>query len=319
MRQQHGVRRRHDRGIDLWLALEHIKPRPADGAAFQCRDKRILVNDIAARRVDHIGRRRHGCERLPAEDVARLGRCRAMQADKIAGGADLGDTGQLTAADTCPVIDRGPVLEHYLHAEPEMRSVRDSAADPAHADNAERLAGHLPADKMCRAPAAPFTGAKLALALTGAPAQHQHQGERQVGGRIGQHTRRVGHRDPVGRGGGKIDMVHPDPVIGDHPAASLAAGPDHLIVDHVGYGRGGDVMACKPLGKFVLGQWTVILVEGHVEMRGKSLFRGGRPAAGHENGWLCHQAAAFLVFIVKFKIVKFKKGDGRPVSALPSP
>ena len=78
-------------------------------------------------------------------------------------------------------------------------------------------------------------------------------------------------------------------------------------------------MVCKPFGKLVLGQWPVILIEGHVKMRGKSLLCGGRPASGHEYGWLCHQAAAFLVFIVKFKIVKFKKGDGRPVSALPSP
>ena len=200
-----------------------------------------------------------------------------------------------------------------------MRPVCDGAADPAHADDAERLAGHLPPDQMCRAPTAPFTGAKFALTLTGTPAQHQHQGECQVSGRIGQHAGRVGHGDPLRRGRGKVDVVHPDAVIGDHPAPSLATSTDHITVNDIRYGWGGDIVGCKPLGKLVLGQRTVILIEGHIEMRGKGLFRGGRPAAGHENGWLGHQAAAFLVFIVKFKIVQFKKGDGRPVSALPSP
>ena len=66
------------------------------------------------------------------------------------------------------VIDTRAVEEDHLHAEPKMRAAGHCLADPPHADDADRLAGHLGADHVGRAPALPFAGAKLAFALAGA-------------------------------------------------------------------------------------------------------------------------------------------------------
>ena len=155
-----------------------------------------------------------------------------------------------------------------------MRAVRHGTSDPPHPDDAKRLARHRTADKMRRPPAGPRAGAKLALALAGAAAEHQHDGECQVSGGIGQDTRGVRYGNAGCGGGGQIDVVHPDTIIGDHPAASVTAGTDHIAVNHVRNGRGGDVMASEARYQLFLGQWHVILVQGDIEMRGKRLFSG---------------------------------------------
>ncbi len=114
-----------------------------------------------------------------------------------------------------------------------MRPPRHRLSDPPHANNAKRLAGHLTADKMRWPPAAPVTGTKLALALASTAAEHQHQSEGQVGGGVGEDAGRVADGHAMFRGGGKVYMVHPDAVIGDHPAASSTAGVHHIRIDHV--------------------------------------------------------------------------------------
>ncbi len=71
------------------------------------------------------------------------------------------------------------VVEHDLHAKGRMRPLGRRDADPAHADDAERLAAQAGAHHVRGPPARPFAGAQLALALAGTPRQHQHQRQRQ--------------------------------------------------------------------------------------------------------------------------------------------
>ena len=237
-----------------------------------------------------------------------------MQADIVTGGADLCHAGKLPRPDAGPVGEAGPVLEDDLHAKAEMGPPCYGLANPPHTDDAKRLAGHLPADKMRRAPAAPGAGAKFAFALAGAAAQHQHQGQRQIGGGIGQHTRRVADSHALRRGGGKIDMVHPDAVIGDHPAAPRGTGRHHIGIDHVRYSGRGDVMAGKAGHQIILAQRPVIVIESDIEMGGERLFRRGGPAAGYENRWSGHGVTASV-----FDHIVIKNGGGAPQTAPPPP
>ena len=130
--------------------------------------------------------------------------------------------------------------------------MRDGPPDPAHADNTEALAGHRLADKVRRPPTGPRAGPNLALTLASATAQHQHQRQRQIGGGIGQHTGRVRDRHAMHRRRGKVDMIHPDAVIRDHPAAPGGTGIDDSGINPVGHCRRGDVVCGKPLGQRVL-------------------------------------------------------------------
>ena len=161
-------------------------------------------------------------------------------------------------------------------------------------------------------PAAPGAGTKFALTLAGAAAQHQHQGERQISGGIGQHAWRVADGHALRRSGGKIDMIHPDPVIGDHPATSFTTGIDHIGIDHIRYSRCGDVMAGEAGHQITLAQRPVIVIEGDIEMGGKRLLRRSGPAAGYENRWSDHGVTAFV-----FGHIVIKNGGGAPQTAPP--
>ncbi len=72
-----------------------------------------------------------------------------------------------------------------------------------------------------------------AVALGDAPSRVEHEAEREIGGRFGQDSGRVGDRDAARRAGRDVDVVVPDGVVGDdaQPASAL----EERDVDRIGH------------------------------------------------------------------------------------
>ena len=84
-------------------------------------------------------------------------------------------------------------MEH-LHAEP-LGAPRDRLADAPEADDPERRAGHLGAERAVGLQGDPLPLAHVALALGEPPREREQEREGEVGGRVGQDVGRVADRD----------------------------------------------------------------------------------------------------------------------------
>ena len=74
---------------------------------------------------------------------------------------------------------------------------------------------------------------RSASAVDGEPRCREDQQEREVGGRLVEHARRVAHRDAARGRGRDIDVVVADRDVGDHAQAGSARG-ENFVVDDVG-------------------------------------------------------------------------------------
>ncbi len=266
MRQQHDILQPQQHFGHLRFGRIDVEPGPGELAGFQRLGQRLVIDDAAARGVDEIAARLHRSDRPGVDQVGRLRPAGNVQRDKIGLaqqvcqlGAEFG-TEFLGDGRVCGAA--GVIGD--LHAEAVMRAPGGGDADAAETDAAQHLAPERAADEMCRAPAAPVSGAQFALAFAGAAGRHQHQGEGDIGCRIGQHARRVGDGNALRPGGGDIDMVEADTVIGDQPDP-VAAGDD-IRIDPVGNGRAQYVEFAHGRGQFGLAHGPVVLVEDAVEL-----------------------------------------------------
>jgi hypothetical protein len=80
-------------------------------------------------------------------------------------------------------------------------------------------------------PSPPAAVAQVALGFGEPPRYRHQQGERQVGGALGQHPRRVGDQDPAGGGSGHVDVVVANGHVGDD--LQIGGGADHIGGDPV--------------------------------------------------------------------------------------
>ena len=128
-----------------------------------------------------------------------------------------------------------------------MRAVGDDRADIAAADDAERLAENLDAEKFVLFP---FAGVGRCVGFRDLPRQRQHQGDRMFGGGDRIAERRV-HHDDAARGRRRdIDIVDADAGAADHFQICRA-------LKNLGRDLGGGtdrepVEAVDRFGKFVL-------------------------------------------------------------------
>jgi hypothetical protein len=153
------------------------------------------------------------------------------------------------------------------------------AADPAHADYAEGLAGEAPAELVGRPPAAPPAGAQVALALAQPPRADQDQSHHQIGRILGQDVGRVGDRDAARLGRGQIDIVGAGAEISDQPKPIACLG-DQPGVDPVANGGGKHVAAAHRLPQAGAVERRVGEVELRVEPRRQRPPRHCRGACG---------------------------------------
>ena len=151
--------------IDRRLVLEDVEPGAGDLAVLKHLDQRILVDDVAARRVDDVGGRLH--QRQPARRQQMEGRRRrrAIDRDDVHAGQHL--------VEAFPIGRLQLVLDGRQHAvavvivdrqAEGLGAARHRGADAAHADDAEALAPDAPAEHPGRRPAGPFAVALSTLA-----------------------------------------------------------------------------------------------------------------------------------------------------------
>jgi len=108
------------------------------------------------------------------------------------------------------VGQRRAVVIQHRHREAVRAAPRDRLADPAHAEDAERRAVDVAAGKQIDAPLRPFAAAQEPFALADPTRGGHQQREAEVGGRLGEHARRVADRDAARGARGDVDVVVAD-------------------------------------------------------------------------------------------------------------
>ena len=210
MRREDDVRQILERRIDERLLLKGVQTQTAklagaDGLGCSCfvdqtaacgvDDDRAILHLRDPGRVDHVTGRiiqRH----VQGNDV----RCAQQIVQLHALDAMLGREGLVKIR----------VVGHDIHLE-RLGTHRQTLADRAHADDAERLAGQLHA-----LAARPFAVGDCLVQLRDIPRRGEHQGKCQLtdGGRVC--ARGVRDRDAAGLGSRQIHAVDADTVAGDH-------------------------------------------------------------------------------------------------------
>ena len=84
--------------VDLGLALEHVEARRRELAGGEGRDQRVIIHDVAARRVHHDGALGQQRQRLGIDDAARLRRRGAVDGEEIAMGQHVLEAGMIAGA-----------------------------------------------------------------------------------------------------------------------------------------------------------------------------------------------------------------------------
>jgi hypothetical protein len=132
-----------------------------------------------------------------------LGRERAVEGDEVRLGQDLL---QRHPAGAARVED--PRLE-------PLDPPRDGLPDAPVSDDSDRGPVQVPTEQQPGLPGQPVAPAHRELALHQAASDPEHQRDREVRGRLGQHVGRVAHRNSPRRRGGDVHVVHPDGVVRD--------------------------------------------------------------------------------------------------------
>jgi hypothetical protein len=132
---------------------------------------------------------------------------------------------------------RRAVVVDHPHAEARLGATGGGLADPAHADDADRLALKAHAEPLGGTEAVPVAVAQRLLGLAEPPGGRDHQPDGEVGGCVGEHVRGVRDRDTRLLRRLEVDVVHPDAEVRDD--AGRARRPhQELAVD--AFGDGGE-------------------------------------------------------------------------------
>ena len=180
-----------------------------------------------------------------------------------------------------PGPDRLAVVIMDLQAE-GFCPARDGLADPAHADDAEALAGQAAAQHPGRRPAIETAGIHDLRAFIQAARHGKDQRHGDIGRVIGQHARRVGHGDAALDGALHVDIVHTGAKLGDE-AQLLACARQKAAVDMVGHGGHQHIGGLHRLGQFFLCERVIVLIEAGVEQLLHPQFHRGRQFASDDD------------------------------------
>src|SRR4029079_10577542 len=235
------------------------------------------VDQPAARAIDQPQIFLGQLETVGVDDVAGLFGQRRVQRDEI------GPPQQLFEIDLFdPEIDRALVGEErivgdhlHLHAE---RTVGDDRADIAAADDAERLAENLDAEKFVLFP---FAGSGRGIRFGNLPRQLQHKGDRVLGGGDRIAERRVHHDDATRGRRRDVDIVDADAGAADY---FQVAGAFEDFRRYLGGGADGQpVKTVDRFGELVLVLAEIGLKVGLDAAVLEDRYGGGRQRVGDEN------------------------------------
>ena len=115
--------------VDRRLLRQHIKACAGNHAGFQRGFQRLFINQTATRRIDQQGAALHLLQLRHTDEMARLGRERAMQADDVGFGKHTGRVDKIHARG----FGRRMVGKQDLHAQ-GARNLRRGLAEHAFAE-----------------------------------------------------------------------------------------------------------------------------------------------------------------------------------------
>ena len=207
MRGQHRPRRPPNGRVGgQRLGREDIERRAGDRSLLERGGERIEIDDLAAGGIHDDGGRLQLREGRSVDESAGLLRKRDVERDDVGRPQELVELDEPSSGRARRRLGREGVVGDHGHAESD-RAARHLAADPAHADEAERLPAELAADELRPGPLA---GAHAAVRVD----DTAEQGERQRHGVLGRGDdvakRRVHHVDAARGRGRDVDVVHPD-------------------------------------------------------------------------------------------------------------
>ncbi len=142
-------------------------------------------------------------------------------------------------------------------------------------------------------PADPLAGPHVTLALAGPARGHQHQQDRQLGGGVGQHVRRVDHDQAQPAAGLKIDVVHPHPEVAEDPRRARTIF-QHGRVQRIGHRWTDGVVGPQRLGDGRRVHRLVRGVEGELVMLAQIALHILRPAAGQQHFGAGHGIGSWM-------------------------
>ncbi len=214
-----GQMRRHDDVLELQqLALvglggEDVERRARDLAGADRRCQRRLVDELAARGVDDPDAVAHLPERVLAHEAPRLLGQRQVEREEVGGLEDGLRTLGVVDAELAEALGHDErVVADHVHPEPEG-ATGHLPADPAEAEDAERLVGELDP-----APARPLPAPVLqcGVGLRDVAGKRDEEADRVLRGGDDRRVGSVRDDDPAARRRPDVDVVDPDSRAADH-------------------------------------------------------------------------------------------------------
>jgi hypothetical protein len=140
-------------------------------------------------------------------------------------------------------------------------------------------------------PAGPRTGAHVTLPLTGSPAHHEEQRDRQVRGRLGQHVWGIGYGEPASFGSGSVDVIEPNAEVREESRPQWFSA-ENISREPVGYGTQQGIGSAQRLLESSRTERTIIPVEPNFEVLTQLFFhRSGKPPGDDDGRTGCHFTA----------------------------
>ena len=158
----------------------------------------------------------------------------------------------------------------------------DRLADAAEPDEPERRAVHVAAEVLHDPPALPAVAAQVGFGVVREAGRGEDQQEREVGGGLVEHARRVADRDAELGGRGDVDVVVADRDVRDDPQPPAGgAGFEHLAVDAIGEQAHDRVGIRRGAHQLVVGERDVVVALHELVTRVRQRLQ---PAVGQPAG-----------------------------------
>ena len=188
------------------LRTEHVEGGAGHLAGPNGRDERLLVDQVAPRRVDDANAVLHPLERRGVEQPLRLVVEREVERDDVGLRVDLLERRSRLDPELAEPVGRDEgVVRHHAHPESE-RAVRDLASDPSQAEHAQRLPRELDAGE---ALPVPDPRRERGVRLRHVAREREQERDRVLGGGVDRRLGGIRDHDAATGRRVDVDVVHP--------------------------------------------------------------------------------------------------------------
>ena len=194
-----------------WFMGDGIQPGGAQVSGLQRREQGALIHQLAAGGVNQHRAGRHQRQRRGVEHTAGFIVYRAVQAEHVGPGQQVGEAGAAAGACGIGIAGDGRIEKGHVHAK-RLRHFRHPAADFTVAYQAEGFTAQL----LAVAAAGPAACGHLLLEPGQAAGAAEHQRHGQLGYRLRVGGGRRQDRNALPGSGLNVDIGHADAVLADN-------------------------------------------------------------------------------------------------------